>query len=204
MPIDSAGNVIPDFGDPLPGQAPPAGGEGEAATPNPAPVRRTMAFICSKGNLDMAYPALIMGNAALGEGVDVHLFFTFWGLDLVDVRTMDKLRFTFLGNTAMHMPQLERLRGGLGSASMPQAMAQVPGMTALATKMMRQQLEQLGIPTVRQMVEQVAQMGAKLWACKLTVDMMGIKKANLHPAVIDVISATDFIERTGGAQIVFI
>jgi peroxiredoxin family protein len=39
---------------------------------------RTLAIICSKGSLDMAYPGLILGNAALGEGVDVHLFFTFW------------------------------------------------------------------------------------------------------------------------------
>jgi len=41
---------------------------------------RKMAFICSKGTLDMAYPALVMGWAALGNGVDVTIFFTFWGL----------------------------------------------------------------------------------------------------------------------------
>jgi peroxiredoxin family protein len=45
---------------------------------------RKMAFICSKGDLDMAYPALIMGWAALGNGVDVTIFFTFWGLDLME------------------------------------------------------------------------------------------------------------------------
>jgi len=44
---------------------------------------RKIAFICSKGDLDMAYPALIMGWAALGNGIDVTMFFTFWGLDLV-------------------------------------------------------------------------------------------------------------------------
>lgn len=60
-----------------------------------------MAFICPKGNLDMAYPALIMGNAALGEGVEVHIFFTFWGLDIINRRTNDNLKFTLLGNTAI-------------------------------------------------------------------------------------------------------
>ena len=44
---------------------------------------RKMAFICSKGNLDMAYPALVMGWAALGNGIDVTIFFTFWGLDMI-------------------------------------------------------------------------------------------------------------------------
>ena len=40
---------------------------------------RQLAIICSKENLDMAYPGLVLANAALGEGVETHLFFTFWG-----------------------------------------------------------------------------------------------------------------------------
>lgn len=198
MPIVD-GNVVPDFGPSRPAvQAAPDAGAPAAGGP------RTMAFICSKGNLDMAYPALIMANAALGEGVAVHVFFTFWGLDIVDVRTMDDLKFTFLGNTAMHMPQLDRVRGGLGTASMPQLMAQMPGMTTMATKMMKKQMADLEIPPVRGMIEQVEAMGAELWACRLTVEMMQIKKAHLHPAVRGIISATDFIEKSAGAQIVFV
>ena len=52
---------------------------------------RKIAFICSKGDIDMAYPALIMGWAALGNGIDVTIFFTFWGLDLVTKSRVDKL-----------------------------------------------------------------------------------------------------------------
>src|SRR5699024_12011115 len=48
---------------------------------------RKIAFICSKGNLDMAYPALIMGNAALTAGAEVHIFFTVLGLDVVSIKT---------------------------------------------------------------------------------------------------------------------
>lgn len=197
MPTDAAGNIIPDFGDAVATAEAPAD-TGSYSGP------RKMAFICSKGNLDMAYPGLIMANAALGEGIEVHLFFTFWGLDMVDVRTMDDLKFTLSGNTAMHMPQLERLRGGLAAMSMPQAMGNLPGMTGFATRMMKQQMADLDIPTVREMIEQVAAMGAHLWACQLTVEMMQIKKAQLHPAVKDVISAADFIEKSEGAQIVFV
>ena len=51
---------------------------------------RHMAFICSKGDLDMVYPALIMGWAALGVGIDVSIFFTFWGLDMVTKSKVDK------------------------------------------------------------------------------------------------------------------
>ena len=53
----------------------------------------------------MAYPGLILANAALGEGVETHLFFTFWGFDMITKTTMGDLKFTMLGNTATHMPQ---------------------------------------------------------------------------------------------------
>ncbi|WP_252371181.1 DsrE/DsrF/DrsH-like family protein [Mobiluncus curtisii] len=76
--------------------------------------KRKMAFICSKGNLDMAYPALIMSIAALTEKVDVNIFFTFWGLDIITKRTMDSLKFTMQGNTALHLPLLEKFRPGWG------------------------------------------------------------------------------------------
>ena len=52
---------------------------------------RHIAFICSKGDLDMAYPALIMGWAALGNGIDVTIFFTFWGMDMIRKSRVDHL-----------------------------------------------------------------------------------------------------------------
>ena len=39
----------------------------------------------------MAYPGLILANAALGEGVETHLFFTFWGFDMINRKTMGHL-----------------------------------------------------------------------------------------------------------------
>jgi peroxiredoxin family protein len=46
--------------------------------------------------------------------------------------------------------------------------------------------------------------GAKLYACKLSVDMMGLKKEDLVDGVIDIVTAGDFIDMTEGAQIIFI
>src|SRR3954469_20439997 len=71
---------------------------------DPASAGRKLAIICSKGSLDMAYPGLILANAALGEGVETHLFFTFWGFDMINKKTMADLKFSFVGNTAMHPP----------------------------------------------------------------------------------------------------
>ena len=88
------------------------------------PTGRKLAIICSKGNLDMAYPGLILANAALGEGIEVHLFFTFWGFDIINKATMGDLQFSFVGNTAMHHLALGLPAQGLGAAPYAPAAAE--------------------------------------------------------------------------------
>ena len=158
---------------------------------------RKIAFIASKGNLDMAYPALIMANAALGEGIETHIFFTFWGFDLVTERTMDDLKFTMVGNTAMHLPQAPGL-------ALPQLMGMLPGMTGMATKMMKKQMDDLEIPGVREFLDIIVASGGHLWGCKLTFDMNGLAATDLYEGVEGIISATDFIELSEGAQVIFV
>ena len=150
---------------------------------------RKLAIICSKGSLDMAYPGLILANAALGEGVETHLFFTFWGFDMINLKTMAHLQFTMLGNPATHMPQ------GLGG---------LPGMTALATSRMRKQIEEVGVPDVPEFLQQIVDSGGHLWACRMSADMMKLEQDDLFDGVEAIISAADFIEKTEGAQLLFI
>ena len=168
--VDSAPAIVPNFDD-------------DATT------GRKLAIICSKGNLDMAYPGLVLANAALGEGVETHLFFTFWGFDMITKSRMDDLKFTPLGNTATHMPQ------GLGG---------LPGMTAMATHMMRKQIAEVGVPEVPEFLAQIVASGGHLWACRMSADMMHLDEADLYEAVEGIISAADFIEKTDGAQLLFI
>jgi len=150
---------------------------------------RKLAIICSKGSLDMAYPGLILANAALGEGVEVHMFFTFWGFDMINKKTMGDLKFTMLGNTATHMPQ------GLGG---------IPGMTGMATSKLKKSIADLDVPEVPEFLEQIVASGGHLWACRMSADMNKLTMEDLYDEVEDIISATDFIEKTEGAQLLFI
>ncbi len=168
--------VIPDFGD---------GDETD----------RKICFIASKGTLDMVYPSLVMANAALGEGIETHIFFTFWGLDIITKKHMNDLQFTWMGNTAMHPPG--------GSMHMPQGAAGLPGMTRVATRMMKKQIADLDVPEVPEFVQMISDAGGHLWACKMTVDMMGLTKEDMIDEVEGIISATDFIELSEGAQVIF-
>ena len=158
---------------------------------------RKLAIICSKGNLDMAYPALILGNAALGEGIEVHLFFTFWGFDMINKKTQGDLQFSYLGNTAMHPP-------GMFGVHMPQGMAGLPGMTAATTKMMKKQIADLDVPEVPEFLEMIHASGGHLWACRMSADMMKLHEEDLIDEVEGIISASDFMELTDGAQLLFI
>lgn len=185
--------IIPDFAAeedcPLPAEA--------MAADIRQPAGRKLVIICSKGNLDMAYPGLILGNAALGEGIETHLFFTFWGFDIITKSRMEDLKFTMLGNTAMHLNQAPKL-------PIPALAGAIPGMTRMATSMMRKQIADLDIPTVPEMLEQIVEMGGHLWACRMSFDMMQLNEADLHDGVEAVISATDFMDLSEGAQVIFI
>jgi peroxiredoxin family protein len=150
---------------------------------------RKLSIICSKGSLDMAYPGLVLANAALGEGIETHLFFTFWGYDIINKGTMGHLKFNPVGNPATHMPTM--LMG-------------LPGMTAFATHMMKKQIEGIDIPDVPEFLQMITDAGGHLWACRMSADMMHLTEGDLYDRVEGIISATDFIELSDGGQIIFI
>lgn len=163
---------------------------------------RKVAFICSKGDLDMAYPALVMGWAALGNGIDVTLFFTFWGMDLIRKSRQEHLQIAPVANSAMKLSMMGIK--GMDNAGIPNLVGVLPGMTAFATKLMKDKMAALGVPPIAEYVQMLIDGGAQLYACKMSVDMMGLTKEDFVDGVVDIVSAADFMDMTEGAQIVFI
>jgi peroxiredoxin family protein len=147
-----------------------------------------VAIVVSKGSLEGIYPGLIMANGARMEGIDAHLFFTFFGLDAIRKDRYEHIKVATVGNPGMHMPTL------LGA---------LPGMSAFATRMMGRQMEKLDIPPIPEFIELVADSGAKLWACKASVDMFGLTKEDFVPQVEDVITVGDFYALAAGGEIIF-
>jgi peroxiredoxin family protein len=150
---------------------------------------RKLAIICSKGSLDMAYPGLVLANAALMEGLEVMMFFTFWGLEMVNKKTMTHLKATPVGNPSMHMPNIVGV---------------LPGATDLATSMMRKEIEKLDFPPIDEFLEMIHDAGGKLYGCRMAMDMMHLHREDLCEAVDEVIGAMQFIVMSEGAQLIFI
>jgi peroxiredoxin family protein len=150
---------------------------------------RKLSIICSKGTLDMAYPGLVLANAALMEGIDVTMFFTFWGLDMVNKKKMTHLKATPVGNPSMGMPNF------LGI---------LPGVTDMATTMMKKEIEKLDFPPVDEFLQMIHDAGGKMYGCKMAMEMMKLEKADLCEEIDGVIGAMEFMEMSDGAQIIFI
>ncbi len=154
---------------------------------------RKLSIICSKGSLDMAYPGLVLANAALMEGIDVTIFFTFWGLDMINKRKMNNLKFVPIGNPSMPIPN---------------AIGGLPGMTNVATAVMKREISKLDFPEVEEFLEMISDAGGRLYACKMSVDMFEdmhlMDDDDIYERVEGVVGATDFMEMSEDAQIIFI
>ena len=150
---------------------------------------RKLTIICSKGTIDMAYPGLVLANAALMEGIEVAMFFTFWGLDMINKKKMNNLKATPLGNPSMGMPNI---------------LGVIPGMTAMASWMMKKEIDKLDFPPVDEYLQMIVDGGGKLYPCKMSMDMMKLSKDDLFDDTEEIIGAMEFMEISEGAQVIFI
>lgn len=153
---------------------------------------RKLCIICSKGSLDMAYPPLILANAARMSGIDCDLFFTFWGLDVITKKKMDKLSVATVGNPNMH-PWFH----------IPTIVGMLPGMSALASWMMRREIDKLDFPPVGEFMQMVMDAGTRVYGCKMSMDMMKLTKADMIEGT-EILGAMEFLEYAEDAQTLFV
>jgi peroxiredoxin family protein len=153
----------------------------------PEPIEK-VSIIVSKGSLEGVYPGLIMANGARMEGIEANLFFTFFGLDAISRAKHEHVKVATVGNPGLH---LATWAGG------------IPGVSALVTHKLAQEMEKLDIPPIPEFVEMIAESGAGLYACKASVDLFGLEREDFVDEVQDVITVGEFYGLAAGGQIVF-
>jgi len=134
--------------------------------------QKKMTIIASKGSLDMAYPPLILATTAAAMDLDVTIFFTFYGLDIIKKGMADKLKVSPLGNPAMPMP-----------IPIPTLISSLPGMEAMATAMMKSMFKKHGVASIGTLLDLAKESGVKLIACQMTMDVMGVKQSDIIDGV---------------------
>ncbi len=128
---------------------------------------KTMTIIVTKGTLDWAYPPFILATTAAAMGVDVTMFFTFYGLPLL-LKKLD-LEVTPLGNPAMKMPMM-----GMHMA-MPNLVGVLPGVTAGATAMMKNLIKKKGVASIEDLRQMAIDSDIRMIACQMTMDLFEYK-----------------------------
>lgn len=166
--------------------------EGTKTIKDKKPVKKMM-VICARGTLEDVYAALIMANGALAEGMEANMFFTFFGLEAITKKKADHLHTATVGNPAF-MRSMPTLIGGL------------PGFEALASNMMKKEMDKLDIPPVTEFLEMIEAGGGGIFACKLAADMFHLTKDDFVPEVKDIITVGQMYELAegDGTHMVFI
>lgn len=137
---------------------------------------KRLALVASKGTLDMAYPPLILATTAASMGWEVGIFFTFYGLDILHRERVKHLQVAPIGNPAMPPPV-----PAIPALKVPNVRGALPGMTAMATSMMKGWMARAKMPTVEELLDLCVEADVQLFACATTMGVMGITQDQLIP-----------------------
>lgn len=139
-----------------------------------------MAIIAAHGTLDAAYPPLILATTAAALEMEVGIFFTFYGLEILKKGHVDHLQVAPIANPAMPMP-------------VPNIIGMLPGMTAMATAMMNNMMKNSDVSKLSELLDAALEMNVRLIACQMTMGVMGVKKEDLIDG-IEIGGAATFVE----------
>ena len=150
--------------------------------------KRLALAVVSRGTIDTAYPALILATAAAAMEMEVGIYFSFFGLNILKKGNLESLKIVPLGNPALPVP-------------MPNILSVLPGMTALATLMMKKDIKKKGIASVSELMQIAMESDVKLWPCQMAMDMFNLKKEDLLDGLPDPVGAVTFLDYASEADI---
>jgi peroxiredoxin family protein len=149
---------------------------------------KKLAIIATKGTLDWAYPPLILATTAKTLGWDAGIFFTFYGLAIL--KKDRKLEVGTTGNPAMPMP-----------IPMPQLLTALPGMTPMASWMMKRKFKDHGVASIDELIDLAIEMGVRMQPCGMTMDVFGFSEGEFIDGIEPVCGATAFLDWAADADV---
>ena len=132
---------------------------------------KSMSIIVTKGTLDWAYPPFILATTAAAMDVKVSMFFTFYGLSLLN-KNLD-LKVSTLGNPAMKMPMM-----GMHMA-MPNIMPAIPGVDRMTTTMMKNLIKKKGVASIPELREAAVDLDVQMIGCQMTMDLFELHQEDM-------------------------
>ena len=147
---------------------------------------KKMTIIATKGTLDMAYPPLILASTAAAFDWEVVVFHTFWGLDILHEENSRNLKLSAVGNPNMPMPNV---------------LAALPGMDAMATKMMERKIDQNDTATIEELIDVSLDQGVELQACQMTIELMDYDENEFYDGVTTGVGAATALQHMAESDV---
>ncbi|WP_293032257.1 DsrE/DsrF/DrsH-like family protein [Natronococcus sp.] len=148
--------------------------------------QKKMTIVATKGSFDMAYPPLILASTAAAFGWEVIVFHTFWGLDILHEEKSKKLKLSAVGNPNMPLPN---------------ALAALPGMDSMATRMMQKRIDENGTATIEELIDVSLESGVELQACQMTVELMEYDEDDFYDGVTTGVGAATALQHMAESDV---
>ncbi|MFC1583048.1 DsrE/DsrF/DrsH-like family protein [Candidatus Neomarinimicrobiota bacterium] len=162
--------------------------------------KHRLAIIASKGTLDWAYPPFILASTAAAMDWEVGVFFTFYGLTLLQKKITAKVAPH--ANPAMPMKMPFGPEGFQNfDWPMPNILtSNLPGFDLAATALMRKTFKNKGVATVEELRTVCQDLGVRLINCHMTAEVFGFKPDDFIDGV-ETGGAATFLEFAAEADV---
>lgn len=154
-------------------------------------LKKKINILMFSGEYDKALAALILADSAIEIGMDVTMFFAFWGLMLLrDPNSKisdDKDAF-------------ERIFGAVTPKGPEELPLSRMNMSGLGKKMLVRMMKDVDSPSLRDLLTEAQKKGVKFYGCKLSVDVMGFKQEEMLPC-LQIIDAKEYLKDAAESDI---
>jgi len=155
---------------------------------------KKLSLICFSGEFDKLVATFTLATGAAAVGYEVHIFFTFWGLNAIK----KKQGRAFVG--AGFLPRIFGfLMGGLRSSPVSRL-----NFMGLSPVIFRSLMRKKNVATLEELVEAAKVLGINMYACEMAMHILGLEKSDFIHEVKDVLGVTSFLDLSEGGRTIFI
>ena len=152
---------------------------------------KTMSMICWSNDLDRVWPVLILSTTAAASGMDVNVFFTFWGL-----RVLQKNDKRFTGQNWKQKMESVMDHGGTDHLKLGKM-----HMGGMGTRMIKGLAEDYKVASPTELLEVARDLGVKLYPCQMTMELYGLSKEDFIEGLEAPVGAASFLNWAADSDI---
>lgn len=143
----------------------------------------SMTLIVFSGDLDKALAAFNLANTGASMGMQVNMFFTFWGLSVIERGNLARG-----GKSPMQWMMGVMNRGGAGRRKLSKM-----NMMGAGTKTMKGLMKRYRMPSLQESIELAREQGVRFLACTTSMAIMGLEKSDFIDEIDDFVGAATYL-----------